>query len=86
MHHEACMRACNSASTCVTSCVEQPVAQTMSRCLLLDIDRAAVWRLAVAFAVEDIGSSLALGGVCADVCRSCEEEPTATPNMQALQR
>jgi hypothetical protein len=81
MPHEqfrSCIDACNSCAEacdhCAASCLREKDVQAMARCIQLDIDCAAICRLAVSYMAR--GSELAgtICEACAEVCDVCAEE------------
>jgi hypothetical protein len=81
MPHERfirCIEACNECAVacdhCAASCLQMEDASAMARCIALDIDCAAICRLAAGFMAR--GSDLAptICESCADVCEVCAEE------------
>ncbi|MFN7139742.1 MAG: four-helix bundle copper-binding protein [Limisphaerales bacterium] len=81
MSHEKyqdCIQACNDCADacdhCATACLSEDDVKMMARCIALDIDCAAICRLAAG--AMSRGSELAAEfcRLCADVCRRCGEE------------
>jgi len=81
MPHErfaSCIEACNECAVacdhCAASCLQMEDASQMSRCISLDIDCAAICRLAAGFMAR--GSDLAptVCESCAEICEVCAEE------------
>jgi hypothetical protein len=81
MRHEvvqACIDACNACADacdhCASACLEEDASERLARCIALDIDCAAICRVAAGYMAR--GSELA-GELCAAsavVCERCAEE------------
>lgn len=81
MAHEqyaSCIAACNDCADacdhCATACLDEKNVTAMARCIKLDIDCAALCRLAASYMAR--GSELAsvICEACAQVCEECGEE------------
>lgn len=83
-----CIDACNACAVacdhCAASCLEEKDLKPMARCIELDMDCAAICRLAV----EYMSRGSAFGGniceLCTDVCEACGAE-CARHDMQHCQ-
>lgn len=75
---QSCIDACNSCAVacdyCAASCLAEKDVKMLARCVELDIDCAAICRLAVAYMAR--GSELAgmICETCAEVCEACAQE------------
>lgn len=80
MHIEyaACINACNACAAacehCSTACLHEPDPGHMARCVELDIDCAAICRLAAAAMARGSEFAEALCNVCAQICEECGDE------------
>lgn len=76
--HQSCIDACNACALacdhCAMSCFHEQNVGAIARCIQLDIDCAAICRLAVSYMGR--GSELAglVCNTCAEVCEACAEE------------
>lgn len=76
--YASCIEACNTCADacdhCAAACLEEADPKPMARCIALDIDCAALCRLAASYMAR--GSELAgqMCGFCADVCEACGAE------------
>jgi hypothetical protein len=76
--YAACIEACNACADacdhCATACLQEPDPKPMARCIALDVDCAAICRLAAGYMAR--GSELAgdICGFCAEVCEACGAE------------
>ena len=86
MAHEqfkSCIDACNDCALacdhCAAACLKEADPAKMARCIELDIDCAAICRLAVGYMAR--GSELAadICDVCATVCDACAQECARRP-------
>lgn len=75
---QSCIDACNACADacdfCAASCLREEDVKMMSACIALDIDCAAICRLAAGFMAR--GSDMAgyLCQTCAEVCQACGDE------------
>lgn len=75
---QSCIDACNSCAVacdfCAASCLAENDVKMLARCIRLDMDCAAICRLAVGYMAR--GSELAgrICGTCAEVCEACAQE------------
>jgi len=76
--HQACVQACNACADacdhCASACLQEPDVKMMARCIALDMDCAAICRLAAGFMARGSDSAKALCAICADICDRCGEE------------
>ena len=76
--HQSCIDACNRCADlcdhCASACLNEGNVKEMARCVALDIDCAAICRLAAGYMAR--GSELAkeICQACAKVCEACGEE------------
>ena len=66
-----CAEACDH---CAASCLQEPDIDMMRGCIGLDMQCAAICRLAAQFMTLDSEHARQLCQVCADVCQACAEE------------
>lgn len=75
---ESCIQACNDCADacdhCAASCLQEPNPKPMARCIALDIDCAAICRLAASYMARGSELWTAICEVCADVCDACGTE------------
>ncbi|HEY9105431.1 MAG TPA: four-helix bundle copper-binding protein [Roseateles sp.] len=73
-----CIAACNACADacdhCSTACLQEPEIKPMARCIALDIDCAALCRLAAACLARGSEFARRVCGLCALVCDACAEE------------
>lgn len=81
MAHEKyaeCIQACNQCADacdhCSVACLEEANVQEMARCIQLDIDCAALCRLAAGFMARGSEFASVICSACADLCEACAEE------------
>lgn len=76
--HQTCIDACNACADacdhCASACLQEPDVQAMARCIALDIDCAALCRLAAGCMARGSQFAGALCRLCADVCEACGQE------------
>ncbi len=76
--YASCMDACNACADacdhCATACLQEDDVKMMARCIALDIDCAAICRMAAGFMARDSEFAKAVCAVCADVCQACGDE------------
>jgi hypothetical protein len=76
--HRSCIDACDACADacdhCATACLHEHDVKAMARCVALDMDCAAICRLAAGYMAR--GSELAktVCRTCAQVCDACGEE------------
>ncbi len=75
---QACIDACNACADacdhCSTACLQEADIRPMARCIALDIDCAALCRLAAASMARGSEFAKRLCSLCALVCEACGEE------------
>lgn len=77
-HFKSCIDACNDCAAacdhCAVACLGEKDVAKMARCVRLDIDCAAICRLAVGTMAR--GSELAADvcELCAEICDACAQE------------
>ena len=80
---QACIDACNACADacdrCSTACLQEQDVAKMSRCIKLDIDCAAICRLAAAFMARGSEFASPLCRECATICKACAEECSRHP-------
>jgi hypothetical protein len=76
--HEACIEACNACADacdhCAAACLREQDVHMQARCIALDIDCAAICRLAAGYMARGSEFAKALCAQCAEVCQACGEE------------
>jgi hypothetical protein len=85
-HYRSCIEACNACADacdhCATACLAEPDVKMMARCIALDIDCAAICRLAAGSMSRGSELAQSICGLCADVCEACGEECAKHDHMQ----
>ena len=75
---QACIDACNACANacdhCAASCLNEPDVNMMAGCIALDIDCAALCRLAAGYMARDSPFAKHLCELCAEVCEACGNE------------
>lgn len=75
---EKCIKACNACADacdhCSVACLEEKNVADMDDCIRLDIDCAALCRLASAFMARESMCATTLCRACAEVCNACADE------------
>lgn len=71
---EACKHCADACDNCSVACLQEENVAAMSRCIRLDMDCAAICRLAVSAMIRDSEFSKAICQLCADLCEACAEE------------
>ena len=76
--HESCIAACNACADacdhCAAACLQEDNVNMMNRCVALDIDCAAVCRLAAGAMARDSEFAETICALCADIADACGEE------------
>jgi hypothetical protein len=76
--NQTCIDACNACADacdrCSTACLQEQDVKMMARCIALDIDCAALCRLAAGAMARGSELTRRICGLCALVCRTCGEE------------
>lgn len=73
-----CIDACNACADacdhCATACLQELDVKPMARCIALDMDCAALCRLAAGAMARDSEFAKRICSLCALVCDACGEE------------
>lgn len=76
--YAACVEACNNCADacdhCASACLQEQDPKMMARCIALDIDCAAICRLAAGAMARGSECAATICAACADVCDACGEE------------
>lgn len=76
--YKACIDACNACANscdhCATACLEEDDVKKMARCVALDIDCAAICRLAAGAMSRGSEMAKEICRLCADICEACGDE------------
>ncbi len=76
--YQSCIEACNMCADacdhCATACLQEDDVKMMARCIALDIDCAAVCRLAAGYMARGSEFAQQVCRLCAEVCEACGEE------------
>lgn len=77
-HFSSCVEACNSCADacdhCASSCLAMANPSDMTRCIALDVDCAALCRLAAGYMSRGSDFAAAICLSCAEVCDACAKE------------
>jgi hypothetical protein len=75
---ETCVGACNACAdacdACSTACLSEPDIKMMADCIRLDLDCAAICRLASGFMARGSARARDVCRVCAMICDACAAE------------
>lgn len=71
---QACEQCANACDHCATACLSEADVGAMARCISLDMDCAALCRLAAGYMARGSEMAYALCQCCADVCDACGDE------------
>ena len=71
---DACNQCADACDHCSTACLKEPDVKTMTKCIALDMDCAAICRLAAGFMARDSTFARQVFKLCAEVCQACGEE------------
>jgi len=71
---DLCKECADACDNCAASCLQEEDVSGMRRCIALDIDCAALCRLAVGFMARGSDMVAAVCEACAEVCDVCAEE------------
>lgn len=71
---DACHACASACDHCATACLQEDDVKMMARCIALDIDCAAICRMAAGYMARGSESAAALCGMCASVCQACGDE------------
>lgn len=80
MHTEfaSCIKACDECAAacdhCATACLQEADPKPMARCVALDIDCAAICRLASGAMARGSEFARRMCAICAEVCEACGAE------------
>ena len=80
MHTEFanCIKACDECAAacdhCATACLQEADPKPMARCIALDIDCAAICRLASGYMARGSDFARRMCAICAEVCEACGAE------------
>jgi hypothetical protein len=81
--NQTCIDACNACAVacdhCAAACLQEADVKSMARCIALDMDCAAICRLAAGYMARGSEFAGALCRLCADVCQACGEECAKHP-------
>lgn len=76
--YEACIDACNACADacdhCATACLSEDDVKKMAECIRLDLDCAAICRMAAGFMARDSARAADVCRLCAQVCDACGKE------------
>jgi hypothetical protein len=76
--YESCINACNacadSCDHCATACLKEPDVKFLVECIRLNMDCAAICRLAPAYMARGSDFAKQVCAMCADVCEACGQE------------
>ena len=79
----SCIEACNACADacdhCAAACLQEQDVRAMARCIALDMDCAAVCRLAAGSMARGSECMKQVCALCADVCQRCGEECAKHP-------
>jgi len=75
---QECIDACNACAAacdhCSAACLDEEDVKMMRRCIALDIDCAALCRLAAGYMARGSEFAGAICQLCADICTACGDE------------
>ena len=81
MAHEqfqSCIEACHACAVacdhCAVSCLQEDNPKAMARCIALDIDCAAICRLAAGYMARGSEMAALICQTCAEICEACGDE------------
>jgi hypothetical protein len=76
--YQSCIEACDTCADacdyCASACLGEDDVKMMVECVRLDMDCAAICRLAASYMSRDSASAVDLCRLCAEVCQGCGEE------------
>lgn len=76
--YEACVAACNACADacdhCLSSCLLEPDAADMVRCIAIDLECSVLCRAMAGFAARGSKFAPGLATMCAELCVACAEE------------
>jgi len=75
---ESCISACNACAAacdhCATACLKEDDVRMMARCVALEMDCAAICRLAAGFMARGSEFANQVCALCASICEACGQE------------
>ena len=78
LNNQACIDACNTCADhcdhCAVSCLSETNVKEMARCIALDIDCAAICRLAASYMARGSEFTMDICECCAKICDACADE------------
>lgn len=81
--YQACIDACNKCAVdcdrCAVACLSEENVSEMARCIALDMDCAAICRLAAGFMARGSDYAKEICELCAIICDACGEECAKYP-------
>ncbi|QIB64418.1 four-helix bundle copper-binding protein [Kineobactrum salinum] len=76
--YSTCIDACNACADacdhCSVACLGEPGVANLGRCIRLDMDCAALCRLAAGFMSRDSEHASSICRACAELCDACAQE------------
>jgi hypothetical protein len=76
--YAACIQACNACADacdhCAAACLAEDDPKAMARCIALDMDCAAICRLAAGYMARGSENAQALCAMCSEICEACAGE------------
>lgn len=82
---DACYACASECDHCAVSCLDEQDASSMARCVKLDMDCAAMCRLAASYMARGSEFAQSICRLCAEICEACGEE-CAKHEMEHCQR
>lgn len=80
---QSCIEACDACASacdrCELACLQEPDVSAMARCIALDIDCAALCRLAAGFMARGSEMTDAICLACQETCEACGDECAKYP-------
>lgn len=81
--YATCIKACGDCAAacdhCAIACLQEADPKPMARCVALDIDCAAICRLAAGAMARGSEFAKAVCGLCAQICEECGKECARHP-------
>ena len=81
--YQSCIVACDAwaddCDYCASACLQEDDVEMMVECIRLDLDCAAICRLAASYMSRDSGYAERLCALCADICDACAAECARHP-------
>lgn len=71
---DACNRCADACDHCATACLQEDDVKGMTRCIALDIDCAAICRLAAGAMSRSSEFAKVICAACAQICQACGDE------------